>query len=106
MVASRGDTEMVDFFIGYCSGHFIFPVLLKSLWPELDLFGGQIRIAFCVDFRSFYIGGWIESGTVWHLICRSMKQVWNFQKAADNPVKKQRLNVEFNMELNVELYDI
>ena len=27
----QGDTEMLTFFIGYCSGHFIFPVFLKLL---------------------------------------------------------------------------
>ena len=31
VVAFRGDTEMVNFFIGYCSGHFIFPIFLNPL---------------------------------------------------------------------------
>ena len=37
MVDSRGDTEMLKFFIGYCSGHFIFPVFLNPLGSGLIL---------------------------------------------------------------------
>ena len=36
MVDSRGDTEMLNFFIGYCNCHFIFPIFSESLVIRTD----------------------------------------------------------------------
>ena len=35
---SKRDTEMLKFLIGYCSGHFIFPVFLNALHQDLIRF--------------------------------------------------------------------
>ena len=44
---SRGDAEMLNFFIGYCSGYFICPIFLNPLWSGFYL---NFFIGYCSGY--------------------------------------------------------